>query len=49
MPAVISTGVEKLTSCQPLAVSLVKVAVASNVPLALQRSATCRPVFADPL
>ena len=33
MPAVIFTGLEKLTCCQPLAVSLVDVAVASSVPV----------------
>ena len=43
MPAVIFTGLEKLTCCQPLAVSLVNVAVASKVPVALHRSANMSP------
>ena len=49
VPGLIVTGVAKFTCCQPLAVSLVKVAVASNVPVLLQRSATWVPVFAGPL
>ena len=32
MPAATLTGLEKFTCCHPLAVSLVKVAVASSVP-----------------
>ena len=31
------TGLGKVTSCQPVAVSLVKVAEASNVPVTVQR------------
>ena len=45
VPAVMLTGLEKLTCCQPLAVSLVKVALASKVPEALQRSPMWVPVF----
>ncbi len=37
MLAAIATGVAKLTCCQPLAVSLVKVAEASSVPVLDQR------------
>ncbi len=40
------TGLAKLTCCQPLPVSLVKVAVASFTPLLVQRLAICVPVFA---
>ena len=39
-------GVEKLTCCQPLAVSLVKVAVANSVPLLDHRLPVCVPVLA---
>ncbi len=47
--AAIATGVEKLTCCQPVAVSPVKVACASSVPLALQRLPTWVPVLAADL
>ena len=46
MPAVIGTGVEKFTCCHPVAVSPVKVPVASNVPVLVQRLPTCVPVLA---
>src|SRR5690242_13168159 len=42
--AVIATGLEKLTCCQPLAVSLVNVAVASKTPPLLHSSPICVPV-----
>jgi hypothetical protein len=38
-------GVENDTSCHPEAVSDVKVAEASRVPLPVQRLPTCVPVF----
>ena len=44
--AVMATGFAKLTCCQPEAVSLVKVAEASSVPVLLQRLPTCVPVLA---
>jgi hypothetical protein len=40
-----STGVAKVTVCQPEAVSPVKVACASRVPSAVQRLPVCVPVF----
>ncbi len=40
VPAVIATGVAKLTCCQPEAVSPVNVADARSVPLLLQRLPT---------
>ena len=43
------TGLEKLTCCQPLAVSLVKVALASRVPEVVHRSPIWVPVFCGPL
>ena len=43
------TGEAKLTCCQPLAVSLVKVAVASRVLLRDHRLPVCVPVFSGPL
>src|SRR5262245_60035494 len=43
------TGLEKFACCHPLAVSLVKVTVASRVPEALQRLPTWVPVFVEPL
>ena len=43
--AVIATGASKLTSCQPEALSLVKVASASIVPSASHRWPTWVPVF----
>ena len=49
VPAVIATGVEKVTCCQPLAVSPVKVAVASKVPVLVQRWPTWVPVLPLPL
>ena len=49
MPAVTATGLEKLTCCQPEAVSPVKVAEASCWPPADQRAPTCVPVFVAPL
>jgi (1->4)-alpha-D-glucan 1-alpha-D-glucosylmutase len=45
-PAVIATGVENETCCQPLPVSVVNVADARSVPSLAQRWATCGPVFA---
>ena len=45
----IATGVEKLTYCQPEAVSPVKVAWASSVPPAVHRLPTWVPVFAAAL
>ena len=47
--AVIATGVAKLTCCQPVAVSPLKVAVASSVPALDQRWPTWVPVFDAPL
>ncbi len=47
--AEIATGLEKLTCCQPLAVSLVNVAAASWVPLLVHRWPTCVPVLPLPL
>ena len=49
MFALTATGFEKLTCCQPLAVSFVKVAVASCVPLFVQSRPTCVPAFAPAL
>ena len=49
MFAATSTGVPNRTSCQPLAVSFVNVAVASSVPVRLQRWPTWVPVFVLPL
>ena len=43
------TGVAKFTCCQPLAVSLVKVALASNVPVLVHKSPMWVPVFVGPL
>jgi hypothetical protein len=45
---VMATGV-MLTVCQPDAVSLVNVPVASSVPVELQRWPTCVPVLPVPL
>ena len=45
----ISTGVAKLTYCQPEAVSLVKVAWARRVPAEVHRLPTWVPVFVDGL
>ena len=47
VPAAMLTGLAKLTCCQPLAVSFVKVAVASRVPELVHRFPMCVPVFAD--
>ena len=41
-----ATGLAKVTCCQPEAVSLVNVALASLVPVALHRLPTWVPVFA---
>jgi hypothetical protein len=45
--AVTATGVARLTCCQPEAVSPVKVAVASFVPVLLQRLPTWVPVLVE--
>ena len=45
-PAAICTGLEKVTLCQPEAVSLLNVADASRVPLEFHRWATFVPVIA---
>jgi hypothetical protein len=42
---VIGTGVEKLTVCQPLAVSPVKLAWASNCPELDHNEPTCVPLL----
>ncbi len=39
------TALENVTCCQPEAVSLVKVAEASSVPVELQRLPMCVPVL----
>ena len=44
--ALMATGLVKVTCCQPEAVSLLNVAVASLVPEAVHRFPTCVPVFA---
>ena len=49
VPAVIATGLAKLTSCQPDAVSLVKVAWARRVPPVVHRLPMCVPVLSGPL
>ena len=49
MPAVIDTGVEKVTCCQPVAVSLVKVPTASFVPGRVHRFPMWVPVLPVPL
>jgi hypothetical protein len=46
--AVTATGVAKLTCCQPEAVSLVKVAVASRAPAVIHRLPMCVPMLALP-
>ena len=43
--AVVGTGLENSTCCQPQAVSPVNVTVVSNVPLLVQRLATWVPVL----
>ena len=47
--AVTATGEAKLTCCQPLVDSLLKVAWASKLPPALHRLPTCVPVLVLPL
>ncbi len=47
--AVIGTGFENETCCQPVAVSLLNVAVASSVPVRVHRWPTCVPVLVEPL
>ena len=49
VPAVIATGLAKLTCCQPEAVSLLNVADASFVPEEVHRFPTWVPVLALPL
>ena len=49
MFAVIATGVEKVTCCQPDVVSPVNVAVASLVPLWSTALPVCVPVVVVPL
>ena len=49
MPAVIATGLANATCCQPVAVSPVKVAVASSVPVPVHRCPTWVPVLPAPL
>ena len=49
MPAVIATGVGKVTVCHPVEDSPVKVADASFVPPADHKVPTWLPVFAEPL
>jgi hypothetical protein len=41
-----STGVVKFSCCQPVALSPLKVPVASRVPLLVHRLPTCEPVLA---
>jgi len=43
------TAVEKFTCCQPEALSPLKVAVASSVPLLPHKLPVCVPVFRLPL
>ena len=47
--AAIATGVAKRTSCQPLAVSPLKVADASIVPVAVHNLPVCGPTLLEPL
>ena len=49
MPAVTAIGVGKLACCQPLAVSLVKVAVPSLVPVPVHSVPTWVPVETEGL
>ena len=49
MFAVIATGVLRLASCQPLAVSPVNAIVASSCPVVVHRWPVCVPVFVAPL
>ena len=45
-PAVMATGLENNTVCQPLAPSPLKVAVANGCPSAVHRLPVCVPVLA---
>ena len=47
--AVIATGLEKSSSCQPDADSPLNVPVASSVPVALHKLPVCEPVLSDVL
>jgi hypothetical protein len=47
--AVIATGLDKFTCCQPEAVSPVKVALANSVPEPFHKLPTCVPVLFNPL
>ncbi len=47
--ALMRTGAAKVAVCQPVAVSLVKVTVPSNVPVSLQSDPVCVPVLRLPL
>ena len=47
--AVTGTGLEKSSSCQPLAVSPLNVPDASSVPVDLHRLPICEPVLSDSL
>jgi len=47
--ALTATGFEKLTCCQPLALSFVKVALESSVPVFVQSRPTWVPVLAPAL
>ncbi len=49
VPAVIATGVVRVTSCQPEAVSAVKGAVASSTPVLLHTCATWEPLAEEVL
>ena len=49
MFAVIATGTLNLTSCHPVGVSFVNVAVVSNVPLSVHNEPVCVPTFPEPL
>ena len=44
-----ATGLDSVTVCHPVEVSLVKVADANNWPLAVHTCPTWVPVFPDPL
>jgi hypothetical protein len=49
VPGVTEIGFEKVAVCQPLAVSLVKVACARRSPVVLQMLPVCVPVLAATL
>src|SRR5215510_10726705 len=49
LPAVMATGDEKFTCCQPDSVSLVNVALANRAPSAVHKFPMCVPVFAADL